>query len=106
MSGRRTRTPSREYLDRGFTCVMIRRVLAEAFGNSQATMAEISGIDPTQLYRIVRGERPAGAVHIGAIVRSLSKAHADLAIALMAGWLQEIANSAQEGFTVTVEAAA
>ena len=69
-------------------------------------MAEITGIDPTQLYRIVRGERPAGAVHVGAIVRSLSKTHADLAIALMAGWLQEIANSAEKGFAVTVEAAA
>ncbi len=88
------------------SCRIIRRIVDEVYHGSQATLADATGCNFTQISHLVAGRRAVAMQHVAAIVRVLPREHADLAVALMAAWLQELADSVQEGFAVTVEAAA
>ena len=60
----------------------------------------------TLVSHFVAGRRAVAAQHVGAILRVLPREHSHLGLALMAAWLQEVADTAKDGFIVKVEAAA
>ena len=100
---RKTPLPDVSRKPHAASCRAIRQVLAVVYQGSQATMADELEWNFTLVSHLVAGRRAVAAQHVGAILRVLPREHSHLGLALMAAWLQEAADAAQEGYAITVK---